>query len=49
MKNLIIFILCMLALRGCSVMLGIDSDSAYKECMEAGQMSEETCKFYAYQ
>lgn len=49
MKQLIIFILFMLALRGCSVMLGIDSDSAYRECMEAGQMSEETCKFYAYQ
>lgn len=49
MKYFIIFILIMLALKGCAVMLGVDCDTAFRECMENGQMSEETCKFYAYQ
>ena len=49
MKYLIIFVLFVLAVRGCSAMLGVDCDTVFKECIENGQMSEETCKFYAYQ
>lgn len=49
MKAIAIIILLFLMLRGCSAMLGVDCDTAFKDCMEAGQMSEETCRFYAYQ